>query len=55
VTDSSKWIDKLTNLKKLMHRLEKYLLDLGKSIKTKDIDLIEIAKHNSFENISRFF
>jgi hypothetical protein len=42
-------------LKRILAKIDAYIGDGGKSIKTKDIDLIEIAKHDSTENILRFF
>ena len=35
--------------------MESYAAENGKSIRTKDVDLIEIAKHDSPEHILRFF
>jgi len=49
--DCPRWIERLTNLKKLVQKIEIYVNDSGKQVKTKDIDLIEIAKHDSSEHI----
>ena len=54
-TDCQRWIQRLTNLKKLVQKIEVYVNDSGKQVKTKDIDLIEIAKHDSSEHIQRLF
>ena len=35
--------------------MESYAAESGKSIRTKDVDLIEIAKHDSSEHILMFF
>ena len=53
--DCPRWIERLTNLKKLVQKMEIYVGESGKQVKTKDIDLIEIAKHDSSEHIQRFF
>ena len=45
--DCPRWIERLTNLKKLVQKIESYLGDNGKQVKTKDIELIEIAKNDS--------
>jgi hypothetical protein len=39
-TTSEKWIEKLTNLKIIVQRMETYIKETGKSLITKDIDLI---------------
>ena len=53
--DCPRWIERLTNLKKLVQKMEIYVGESGKQVKTKDIDLIEIAKHDSSEHIQRLF
>lgn len=50
-----KWVEKLTNLKIIVQRMEAYIKDSGKTLITKDIDLIEIAKHGSSVHTLRFF
>jgi hypothetical protein len=52
---SDKWIERLTNLKIIVQRMEAYIKEAGKTLITKDIDLIEIAKHGSSTHILRFF
>ena len=42
-------------MKKIVQKIETYVSDNSKQVKTKDIDLIEIAKHNSSEHIQRLF
>ena len=37
----------MTNLKKIVQKVEGYVAEGGKTVRTKDIDLIEIAKHDS--------
>ena len=53
--ETSRWIERLTNLKKIVQKVELYVGESGKSVRTKDIDLIEIAKHDASEHIQRFF
>lgn len=53
--ETGRWVEKLTILKKLMQRMESYAAEQGKSIRTKDVELIEIAKHDSPEHILGFF
>jgi|JI9StandDraft_1071089.scaffolds.fasta_scaffold159096_1 hypothetical protein len=50
-----RWIEKLTNLKKIVQKIESYVGEGNKLVSTKDIDLIEIAKHDSSEHIQRLF
>lgn len=45
---TEKWTFKLSNLKKIIQKIEEYFEDvIHKGIKTKDIDLIEISKNNN--------
>lgn len=54
-TECPRWIERLTNLKKLVQKIEVYVGESSKQVRTKDIDLIEIAKHDSSEHIQRLF
>jgi chromosome segregation ATPase len=38
-----------------VQKVESYVGESGKQVRTKDIDLIEIAKHDSSEHLQRFF
>lgn len=50
-----RWVEKLTNLKKVVQKIEVYVGEGNKLVSTKDIDLIEIAKHSSSVHIQRLF
>lgn len=53
---TQKWTFKLANLKKIINKIEEYFEDtVRKGIKTKDIDLIEIAKNNNIEETIKLF
>lgn len=48
IESSEKWTFKLSNLKKVVSLIEEYFeYQINKGVRTKDIDLIEIAKNNS--------
>ena len=54
--NTEKWTFKLGNLKKVLAKIEEYFEDhLHKIIKTKDIDLVEIAKNSNQQEIFKFF
>ena len=52
----SKWIGRVSNLKKLLLKMEDVLEDRKeKSDLIEEIDVVEIAKHHSSEHLARFF
>lgn len=54
--DAEKWTQKLANLKKLIAKMETYVETQGqKSLRINDLELVEIAKNNSQEEILKFF
>lgn len=56
VENCSKWTHRLANLKKLVVLIQEYFEEqIKKGIKTKDIDLIEIAKNYNVEQILKMF
>lgn len=51
-----KWPLKLSNLKKIVQLIEEYFEEqIHKGIRTKDIDLVEIAKNNNVEELAKLF
>ena len=50
------WTHKLHNLKKIVTLIEEYFeYQINKGIRTKDIELIEIAKNNNIDELAKFF
>lgn len=56
IEQCTKWTFKLSNLKKLINLIEEYFEEqIKKTIKTKDIDLVEIAKNHNILEILKLF
>ena len=56
IESSEKWTFKLSNLKKVVSLIEEYFeYQINKGVRTKDIDLIEIAKNNNVEELAKLF